>query len=76
MFVPAKKSGNYPYLQLVHNERVDGRIRLQVIATLGRLDRLQPRSGCTRCRRTRAAWRSLAQRGRGAIRFRDGRVPR
>jgi hypothetical protein len=41
MFVRAKKSGNYQYLQLVHNERVDGHIRQQVIATLGRLDRLQ-----------------------------------
>ena len=41
MFVRAKKSGKYQYLQLVHNERVDGHIRQQVIATLGRLDRLQ-----------------------------------
>ena len=41
MFVRAKKSGKYKYLQLVHNERVDGHIRQQVIATLGRLDRLQ-----------------------------------
>ena len=41
MFVRAKKSGAYEYLQLVHNERVDGRVRQQVIATLGRLDRLQ-----------------------------------
>ena len=41
MFVRAKKSGQYKVLQLVHNERVDGHIRQQVIATLGRLDRLQ-----------------------------------
>ena len=41
MFVRAKKSGQYKYLQLVHNERVDGHIRPQGIATLGRLDRLQ-----------------------------------
>ena len=41
MFVLANNSGKYKYLQLVHNERVDGHIRQQVIATLGRLDRLQ-----------------------------------
>ncbi len=41
MFVRAKKSGAYEYLQLVHNQRVDGRVRQQVIATLGRLDVLQ-----------------------------------
>jgi hypothetical protein len=38
MFVRAKKSGAYQYLQLVRSERVDGRVRQQVIATLGRLD--------------------------------------
>ena len=41
MFVRAKKSGAYEYLQIVHNERVEGRIRQRVIATLGRLDLLQ-----------------------------------
>ena len=41
MFVRAKRSGPYTYLQLVHNERVDGRVRQTVIATLGRLDVLQ-----------------------------------
>ena len=41
MFVRAPKSGAYEYLQLVRNERVEGRVRQQVIATLGRLDRLQ-----------------------------------
>jgi len=41
MFVRAKKSGAYQYLQLVRNERVDGRVRQQVVATLGRLDILQ-----------------------------------
>lgn len=44
MFVRAKKSGAYQYLQLVHNQRVDGKVRQQVVATLGRLDLLQ-RSG-------------------------------
>ena len=41
MFVRAKKSGAYHYLQLVHNQRVDGHVRQQVLATLGRLDTLQ-----------------------------------
>ena len=41
MFVRAKKSGRYEYLQVVHNERVDGRVRQRVVATLGRIDQLQ-----------------------------------
>ncbi len=41
MFVRAKKSGAYEYLQLVHNERIDGKVRQQVVATLGRLDVLR-----------------------------------
>jgi len=36
-----KKSGRYEYLQIVHNERVEGRVRQRVIATLGRLDVLK-----------------------------------
>jgi hypothetical protein len=41
MFVRRKKSGAYEYLQIVHNERIEGRVRQRVIATLGRLDVLQ-----------------------------------
>lgn len=41
MFVRTKKSGRYEYLQIVHNERVDGKMRQRVIASLGRLDKLQ-----------------------------------
>ena len=41
MFVRAKKSGKYDYLQIVHNERIDGRVKQNVIATLGRLDVLR-----------------------------------
>jgi hypothetical protein len=44
MFVRTKKSGNYEYLQVVHSERVEGKVQQRVIATLGRLDVLQ-RSG-------------------------------
>ena len=41
MFVRAKKSGKYQYLQVVENQRVDGRVQQRVVATLGRLDVLQ-----------------------------------
>ena|GEM_PF-1040153 len=41
MFVRAKKSGRYEYLQVVQNERVDGRVCQRVIATVGRVDQLQ-----------------------------------
>jgi len=41
MFVRAKKSGAYEYLQIVENQRIDGRVRQRVVATLGRLDVLQ-----------------------------------
>ena len=41
MFVRAKKSGAYKYLQIVENQRVDGQVRQRVVATLGRLDILQ-----------------------------------
>jgi len=41
MFVRAKRSGRYEYLQVVHNQRLDGRVRQRVVATLGRLDQLQ-----------------------------------
>lgn len=41
MFLRTKKSGNHEYLQLVHNTRDGRKIRQQVLATLGRLDRLR-----------------------------------
>jgi hypothetical protein len=41
MFLRSKKSGRHEYLQLVHNTRVEGRVRQQVLGTLGRLDRLR-----------------------------------
>ncbi len=41
MFVRAKRSGQFEYLQVVHSERVNGRPRQRVIATLGRLDKLK-----------------------------------
>jgi len=41
MFVRVKKSGRYEYLQIVHNQCIDGAVRQQVMATLGRLDVLR-----------------------------------
>ena len=41
MFARAKASGAYKYLQIVENQRIDGKVRQRVIATLGRLDVLQ-----------------------------------
>jgi len=41
MFVRAKKSGKYDYLQVVHNERINGQVKQNIIATLGRLDVLR-----------------------------------
>jgi len=41
MFFRAKKSGPRTYLQIVENRWEDGRARQRVIATLGRLDKLQ-----------------------------------
>lgn len=41
MFARIKKSGPYQYVQVVHNERIEGKVRQRVIATLGRLDALK-----------------------------------
>jgi len=41
MFFRQKKSGNRVYLQVVENRWENGRSKQRVIATLGRLDRLQ-----------------------------------
>ena len=41
MFFRRKKSGGRVYLQVVENRWENGRSKQRVIATLGRLDRLQ-----------------------------------
>ncbi len=41
MFARIKKSAGHQYVQVVHNERIGGRVRQRVIATLGRLDALR-----------------------------------
>jgi transposase len=43
MFVRVKKSGSHEYLQIVENRRVEGKVAQRVIATVGRLDRLNAR---------------------------------
>jgi len=41
MFLRCKRSGHHEYLQLVENQRIDGRVRQRVLITLGRRDALQ-----------------------------------
>jgi transposase len=41
MFARVKKSGKYHYLQIVENNKVKGKVKQRVIATVGRLDQLQ-----------------------------------
>jgi len=45
MFVRQKTVGDYTYLQLVENHRVDGKTRQRVVATLGRADVLREKGG-------------------------------
>ncbi|MGA9235507.1 MAG: IS1634 family transposase [Desulfobacterales bacterium] len=40
MFARVKKSGNYQYLQIVENHKEKGKVKQQVIATIGRMDQL------------------------------------
>jgi hypothetical protein len=41
MFARVKKSGKYQYLQIVENRKVKGKVKQRVIATVGRMDKLQ-----------------------------------
>ena len=41
MFARIKKAGKYQYLQIVENRKEAGKVRQQVIATIGRMDQLQ-----------------------------------
>ena len=41
MFARTKKSGKYEYLQIVENHREGEKVNQRVIATLGRLDKMQ-----------------------------------
>ena len=42
MFARIKKSGKYHYLQIVENNKIKGQVKQRVIATVGRLDQLDP----------------------------------
>lgn len=44
MFARVKKSGKYQYLQIVENRKVKGKVKQRVIATVGRMDRLQEKN--------------------------------
>ena len=41
MFARVKKSGKYQYLQIVENHKEKGKVKQQVIATIGRMDKLK-----------------------------------
>jgi len=41
MFARIKKSGKYQYLQIVENRKIKGKVIQRVIATIGRMDKLQ-----------------------------------
>ena len=41
MFIRTKKSGSRTYLQIVENQRVDGKVKQSLLYNLGRLDQLQ-----------------------------------
>ena len=49
MFVRAKKSGPYQYLQVVENRREGTKVVQRVISTLGRLDRLNAKGYASYC---------------------------
>jgi len=44
MFARVKKSGKYEYLQIVENRKEKGKVKQRVIATIGRMDKLQPKA--------------------------------
>ena len=41
MFARIKKSGKYQYLQIVENRKEGKKVKQRVLATIGRMDRLQ-----------------------------------
>ena len=66
MFFRHKRSGHTEYLQIVKNERVDGKPRQSVVATLGRVDELAQDGTLDRLLRkanSRSSTRSLVVRG-------------
>ena len=55
MFARVKKSGKYQYLQIVENRKEKGKVKQRVIATVGRMDKLQEK------RRVETLIRSLSR---------------
>lgn len=45
MFARVKKSGKYQYLQIVENKKIQGKVKQRVMATVGRMDKLNARGG-------------------------------
>lgn len=45
MFFRQKRAGDYTYLQIVENRRIDGKTRQRVVATVGRVDELSASGG-------------------------------
>ena len=45
MFARIKKSGKYKYLQIVENRREKGKVVQRVVATVGRMDKLNTKGG-------------------------------
>jgi len=52
MFARIKKSGKYEYLQIVENRRENKKSKQRVIATLGRLDKMQDKGEVERLTRS------------------------
>ena len=67
MFARIKKSGKYQYLQIVTNHKEKGKVRQQVIATVGRMDELQAKG------RIETLIRSLSRFSEKAILILSGR---
>ena len=68
MFARVKKSGRYQYLQIVENRKVQGKVKQRVLATLGRLDRIEAKGG------VETLIRSLARFAQEALLILSGRV--
>ncbi|MDO9263932.1 MAG: IS1634 family transposase, partial [Desulfosalsimonadaceae bacterium] len=67
MFARVKKSGKYQYLQIVENRKEAGKVRQQVIATIGRLDELQEKN------RVETLIRSLSRFSKNALLILSGK---
>jgi transposase len=67
MFARVKKSGKYQYLQIVENRKVQGKVKQRVIATVGRMDRLQEKD------RVETLIRSLSRFSQKAMLILSGR---